>query len=191
MGSRLSRCTRKQKSADITDAETRDPLDKKKTKNIKIKNKTKKDKKKSKEMEETEPFRWETDLLEQKLMGSGFVTHAAIVSCEDGKPKATCPKDFVPDLQGIQDILAALNGDASNIAERGIILGTGTTSSLGPFTPGKMDEGKAIYAGNGQGGGCTVYKTKSSVLITVHDKNPDVAIRQTSEVAEFMVENDR
>ena len=88
---------------------------------------------------------------------------------------------------GIDDIIRALEGDTTDLASEGIKLGCGVPNMV----PGKLDPGKAIYASDGSGGGCTIFKTKECVLIVVYKSDPAKATRLASEVAEHMEENNR
>lgn len=90
-------------------------------------------------------------------------------------------------LSGVGDIIEALKGDTTDLADEGIKLGNGVPNMV----PGKLDPGKAIYASDGSGGGCTIFKTKECVLIVVYKKDPAQATRLASEVAEHMEEQGR
>ncbi len=92
---------------------------------------------------------------------------------------------FLFSTLGIQDIVKALkDGDTSGLASRSINLGGGSRTN----TPGKLDAGKAIYGSDGKGGGCTIFKSKVSILIVFYDADPAYATRLASEVAEHMQE---
>ena len=84
----------------------------------------------------------------------------------------------------MSDILKALKGDTKGIAESGIVYGSGLPNQ----TPGKLDEGRAIYSTDGKGGGSVVFKTKECVLIVIYNSDPAPATRLASEVAEHMEE---
>ncbi len=77
--------------------------------------------------------------------------------------RAWWPADFIPDKQGVQDLMAAFKGDTTGLLERGINVGCG----VDPSTPGKMDENKAIYGSDGKGGKKLVNKTQAKI-ITYH-----------------------
>lgn len=83
---------------------------------------------------------------------------------------------------GIKDIIQALQGNTAGIAERGIALKSGTPA----YTPGKIDASKAIYGTDGQGGGCSIFKTNDCILIVYYKSEPAAATRLASEVAEYM-----
>lgn len=87
----------------------------------------------------------------------------------------------------MKDILDALKGDTSGLAERSLALGGGTEVC----SPGKLDEGKAIYASDGKDGGAAVFKAKECVLILFYEHNTNSATTLGSEVALFMAENGR
>lgn len=85
---------------------------------------------------------------------------------------------------GIKNIIHAFDGDVGGLAENGIDLGGGTKLS----TPGKLED-KVIYGADGQGGGCTIIKTKECLLIVVYDADPAPTNRLALEVAEYMEED--
>jgi len=130
-------------------------------------------------------YAWEQKLMVDKLLKPGKLFRAAIVSLSDGELRASGPKEFRPDPKGVQDIIKALEGDTSGIAENMINLGGGCPL----ITPGKVDPGKAIYGADGQGGGCAIFKTKECVLIAVYRSKPAESTRLASEVAEYMEED--
>eukprot|EP00914_Ancora_sagittata_P014581 GHVO01028532.1.p1 GENE.GHVO01028532.1~~GHVO01028532.1.p1 ORF type:complete len:153 (-),score=28.96 GHVO01028532.1:226-684(-) len=144
-------------------------------------------KKKSDELSPTK-YGWEQKCLRDNLTKfDKTVSHAAVVSYSDGELRAVSPKTFRPDRQGIKDILNALKGDVTGLAENGINLGGGVNLC----TPGKLEEGKSIFGADSSGGGCTVFVTKECALIVVYAKDPAPTNRLALEVAEYMQENDK
>ncbi|KAI0230744.1 hypothetical protein LSAT2_018893 [Lamellibrachia satsuma] len=129
-------------------------------------------------------YPWEQNLMDETLMKQGKLTHAVIVSYSDCEIRAVAPANFSPSQEGLRHIVVALKGDMSGLAAHGIALGSGTDAC----TPGKIDSGKAIYASNGDGGGCVTFKSAECVLVGVYEKDPAAATRLCSEVAEHMTE---
>lgn len=132
----------------------------------------------------SDKYAWEQNVVDDTIMKTGHVTHAAIVSFSDGELRAVAPRNFRPNKKGVKTILDALKGDTSGIAQDSIVLGGGTKVN----TAGKLDAGKAIYGSDGKGGGCTIFKSQTSVLVVFYDDNPAQATRLASEVAEYMEE---
>ncbi|ELU18932.1 hypothetical protein CAPTEDRAFT_226803 [Capitella teleta] len=133
-------------------------------------------------------YSWEQKTLRDNLTKfDKTVSHAAIVSYSDGELRAVSPETFRPNRQGIKDILNALKGDVTGLAENGINLGGGTNLC----TPGKLEEGAAIFGADTDGGGCTVFVTKETALIVVYARDPAPTNRLAREVADYMVENDK
>lgn len=131
---------------------------------------------------------WDLEFLENKTSKWDFVTHAAIFAFHSGKLKAAVPNSFSPNATGVNDIISALKGDTSGLEQRSVALGSQTPVC----TPGKIDNGKAIYCSDSRGeGGCIAIKTKESLLVVFYSGNADTALTLTSEMAEFMEENGR
>lgn len=128
-------------------------------------------------------YEWEQNVMVNNVMKSEKFTHAVIISVENGELRAAGPPDFRPNKKAIKHILAALKGDTAGIAEEGVNLGGGIDHV---FTPGKLDEGKAIYCNDTLGGGCAIFKTKETVLIAVYPEKPAVSTRLAAEIAEYI-----
>lgn len=133
----------------------------------------------------SDKYVWEQRVLEDTVMKGGKVSHAAIVSFSDAELRAATPRSFTPNKKALKDIVDALKGDTDGVSG-GISMGGGTKV----VTPGKLDEGKAIYGTDGKGGGMTAFKSRHCVLIVHYDKDPAPATRLATEVAEYMEEND-
>lgn len=132
-------------------------------------------------------YPWEEKLVEETIMKSGLIDKVAILGFNDYVVRAHAPRNFIPDKDGVVDIIKAFKGDTGPIAEKGIVLGNGVPTNV----PGKMDEGKAIYCNDGKGGGVNIFKTKECLLITVYKKDVASATRLALEISEHMEENGR
>lgn len=98
---------------------------------------------------------------------------------------------FVP---GIKNIISALQGDTSEIAKFGIVLGD---DDFQKFVPSKLDKGKSIYgtaiaSSDNIEGGCIIFKTDKYVIIVTYEEDEErsftAAANVTSQVAKHLME---
>ena len=99
---------------------------------------------------------------------------------------AWAPPDFLPEKQGVEDVIAAFNGDVDGLVERGLALGCGTRASV----PGKMED-NAIFGNDGHQGGLSAFKTSKSVILIVFNQDPTMANRIGIELADEMAQEGR
>ena len=109
--------------------------------------------------------------------------HHCITYFHSGALRAWAPSDFIPEKQGIDDVIAAFKGDTDGILDRGLYMGCGTNASV----PGKMEEDKAIFGNDGKQGGTSIFRTKDCLLILVFGAgNPTRANRLGMELSDEM-----
>ena len=115
-----------------------------------------------------------------------MITKAAILSSPAGKLHSSCPNGFVPEEQGIEDVIKALvKNNTDPIAERGVVLGNGVPVC----TPGKL-EGGVIYSTNGEQGSVIIL-TRANLLIGVYEENPTGATQLMLDCSKYMVSTGR
>ena len=85
------------------------------------------------------------------------------------------------------NIIAALEGNTTKLAEEGMMLGPGCL----PGIPGKLDAGKAIYGTDGKEGGTDAFRSKTNLLIGSYVVRPAASTRLLRKTAQYMNDQGR